>query len=153
MISRFILVVLLLSACLPQAKPDKITPPKDFNAIKSAITNVLHQQAEDWNKGSIDDFMKGYWHSDSLQFIGMGGIKTGYDTVTARYKRHYDTKDKMGTLTFSDLVIEPLDSDTNLVHVTGKWHVQLKDTAQAGLFSLIWKQVGNDWRIMIDHTW
>lgn len=151
--SSFALALLLLSACAPQPKPDKIHPPKDFNAIKSSITNVLDQQAKDWNKGSIDDFMKGYWHSDSLQFIGMRGIKRGYDTVTARYKRHYNTRDKMGTLTFSDLAIEPLDKDTSLVHVTGKWHVQLKDTAQAGLFSLIWKQVGQDWRIMIDHTW
>jgi len=153
MTSRFILAILLLGACTPQPKPDKIHPPKDFIAIKTAIANVLQQQADDWNRGSIDDFMKGYWHSDSLQFIGMGGIKTGYDTVAARYKRHYDSKDKMGTLTFSNLAIRPLDRDTSLVHVTGKWHVQLKDTAQAGIFSLIWKQVGDDWRIMIDHTW
>lgn len=149
----FASVLLLLCACVPQPKPDTAQEHKDFNAIKSAVTNVLDQQAKDWNRGSIDDFMKGYWHSDSLQFIGRGGIKHGYDTVTARYKRHYDTKDKMGTLTFSDLSIKPLDRDMSLIHVTGKWHVQLKDTAQAGLFSLIWKQVGPDWKIMIDHTW
>lgn len=149
----FASTLLLLCACAPQPKSGQTRPPKDFNAIKTAITKVLDQQAKDWNRGSIDDFMKGYWHSDSLQFIGMGGIKLGYDTVVARYKRHYDTKDKMGTLTFSDLHIAPLDKDTNLVHVTGKWHVQQKDTVQAGIFSLIWKEVGQDWRIMIDHTW
>jgi len=34
------------------------------------IRNVMDQQVNCWNKGDIDCFMKSYWQSDSLMFIG-----------------------------------------------------------------------------------
>ena len=37
---------------------------------KQAILNVLETQRIAWNKGDIDSFMKGYWKSDSLMFVG-----------------------------------------------------------------------------------
>ncbi|MGB1831661.1 MAG: hypothetical protein ACPHIT_05630, partial [Flavobacteriaceae bacterium] len=35
-----------------------------------AITAILFQQQEDWNKGAIDAFMEGYLNSNELVFSG-----------------------------------------------------------------------------------
>lgn len=37
---------------------------------KQQIIQVLKVQQESWNEGDIEGFMNGYWHSDSLIFIG-----------------------------------------------------------------------------------
>lgn len=43
---------------------------------KEAILKVLTTQTTTWNKGDIDGFMKTYWKSDSLLFIGQKGLIT-----------------------------------------------------------------------------
>ena len=37
---------------------------------ESAIRSVLEKQVVAWNEANIDEFMKGYWKSDSILFIG-----------------------------------------------------------------------------------
>lgn len=43
------------------------------SADETAIRKLLEDQTIAWNKGSIEDFMKGYWQNDSLMFIGKNG--------------------------------------------------------------------------------
>lgn len=117
-----------------------------------SILNVLKQQAADWNKGDIDAYMQGYWKSDSLRFIGKRGIKYGYDSITAMYKKHYSDKEKMGHLLFSGLKYTQLSAVPSIVNVTGKWNISGKDSA-GGFFSLLMKPVYGEWKIITDHTW
>src|SRR5690606_40403736 len=62
---------------------------------KEAILDVMSQQEQDWNNGDIDAFMKGYWRSDSLMFVGKNGIKYGWQTTLENYKKSYPDKSTM----------------------------------------------------------
>jgi hypothetical protein len=57
------------------------------NKDEVAIRQTLNRQVKDWNTGNVDDFMKGYWKSDSLLFIGKNGPKYGYNTTLENYKK------------------------------------------------------------------
>ena len=46
---------------------------------ESVITDLLYEQEEAWNNGDIKSFMKAYWVSDSLKFIGASGVTYGYN--------------------------------------------------------------------------
>lgn len=143
------LMALLCMACsTPDVKQSSTNPYSD----STAAIDVLMQQQDAWNKGSIDDFMKGYWHSDALKFISKRGIRYGYDSVAASYKRHYNSKSLMGHLTFSNLKVHPLDSSCHLLNVTGQWQITGTDTS-GGVFSLIMKPFNGVWVITTDHTW
>lgn len=48
---------------------------------ETAIKQVLAKQVTAWNQGNIEEFMKGYWQSDSLVFIGKNGPNYGYKTT------------------------------------------------------------------------
>jgi hypothetical protein len=37
---------------------------------ETAVRQLLNDQTQAWNRGDIDSFMKTYWESDSLTFIG-----------------------------------------------------------------------------------
>jgi len=56
----------------------------------------------------------------------------------------------MGTLTFSDLVIDRLADDTFLVR--GRWKLKLSNGNPDGLYTLIVKKKPEGWRIVHDHT-
>lgn len=60
------------------------------------ILAVLDEQAKAWNNGNIDAYMEGYWNSDDLIFTSSGKITKGWTTTLDKYKKNYDTKDKMG---------------------------------------------------------
>jgi beta-aspartyl-peptidase (threonine type) len=57
----------------------------------------------------------------------------------------------MGTLSFEDLVIEPLGDAAALAR--GRWKLQLPDGKTAGgLFTVILKKLPEGWRIIHDHS-
>jgi len=116
------------------------------------ISNVLKNQTDEWNKGNVDGFMQGYWNSKELRFITKRGIKFGYDSVSNGYKRSYNTKEKMGELTFSKLQFFDLNGK-DLKQVFGMWKVSKINETDSGNFSLIFKQIDGHWKIIIDHTW
>lgn len=160
----YIFILLVFASCDPLKAPktergvaaEILTEAKakvDFNTARAEIQKVMDDQARAWNEGSIDGFMKGYWRSDSLKFITQNGIRMGYDSVSLNYKKHYDSKDKMGRLNFSKLHFSSLDKDDEIINVTGKWEVIQKNKTVSGIFSLVFRQVDSKWRIIIDHTW
>src|ERR1700727_1004233 len=77
-------------------------------AEDSAIRAVLAQQAVDWNRGDLDAFASGYKNSPDILFIG-SKVSRGYSQMLERYRTAYSTREKMGTLTYSDLEVQPLD--------------------------------------------
>src|SRR3981189_2711261 len=89
------------------------------SADEAAIRKVMAGQTEAWNRGSIDDFMKSYWKSDSLMFIGQSGITYGYTNTLNNYKKNYSDADKMGKLFFTLLKINKLSR--KYCFVIGKW--------------------------------
>jgi hypothetical protein len=117
------------------------------------ISKIMQAQVDSWNNGSIDGFMRGYWRSNDLKFITKNGIRKGYDSVATRYKRHYNSKEKMGVLAFKNLEFSTYDQKEELVNVTGKWFIEQKEKTDSGFFSLLFKEIDSRWVIIVDHTW
>lgn len=113
------------------------------------ITVILQTQAQAWNEGDIDGFMKYYWNSPELSFVGKNGVSKGWQKVYDNYKKNYPTREAMGILTFDQLVFDVLSAKACLV--TGSWHLQ-KEKEAGGWFTLLFKKIKGEWLIVYDHT-
>ena len=120
--------------------------------VSTAITKVLQTQADAWNAGDLDKFMTAYLKSPDISFVSADGEQRGYDALEARYRKKYGTKrDTMGTLSFSNLRIQPL-GQTNALCI-GNWQVERKgQLSLQGIFSLVWTKTDGAWKIIHDHT-
>jgi len=121
-------------------------------ADDSAIRAVLAQQAVDWNRGDLDAFAAGYKNSSDILFIG-SKISRGYSQMLDRYRTAYSTREKMGTLTYSNLEVQPLD--VKFATVTGRFH--LERTAAGGVdasgsYLLVFEKTAQGWKIVRDVT-
>ncbi|HEY8398700.1 MAG TPA: nuclear transport factor 2 family protein [Flavihumibacter sp.] len=117
---------------------------------EQAIRKVLMDQQDAWNRGDIDAFMAGYWNSDSLLFIGSSGVTYGYQRTIERYKKTYNSREKMGQLKFDLLHFIPLSADTWMV--VGKWHLIRSVGDVGGHYTLLVKRINGKWVIISDHT-
>jgi ketosteroid isomerase-like protein len=122
----------------------------DQTKIAADIRAVMDVQAADWNRGDINAFMRGYWKSDKLIFVSGDNVARGWQATIDRYKRNYDTRAKMGTLTFSDLEIIVLSRDAAVV--LGSWSLAREKDNPHGKFTLVFRKIGGAWRIVMDHT-
>jgi hypothetical protein len=66
----------------------------------NAIKQLLLRQRDDWNKGNVAAFMKGYWESDSLLFIGKS-VSNGYQKHWIIIKKVIQTLLLWGILIFN----------------------------------------------------
>ncbi len=117
---------------------------------RSAVRAVLDAQVAAWNRGDIEGFMEGYNKSPDTVFISGDTVTRGWTTVLDRYKRGYATRDKMGTLTFSELDIAPMNRETAVV--IGRWQLTRAADTPHGRFTLIFRRTKEGWRIVHDHT-
>ncbi len=139
--------ILLLTAFTAFVNITQAQSPTDHKAI----LGTLKRQNDDWNAGRVEQFMHGYWQSDSLTFVGKGGITHGYDATLANYKKRYPDRASMGTLAFTILKTE--FPGPNVAYVIGKWHLtrpQIGDVG--GHFTLLWRKIRGQWVIISDHS-
>ena len=115
-----------------------------------AIRNLLVHQTEAWNRGDIEGFMQTYWQNDSLMFVGKGGVTWGWKNTLAHYKKGYPDKEAMGKLSFDIIQIKQLSKD--YFFVTGKWMLKRKTDDLNGHFTLLIRQINNQWKIVADHS-
>ena len=137
----FVLIMLLASAGLAQSKDEK---------TKTAIRKVMDEQAEAWNRGNIEGFMQGYWNSPELKFVSGDNVTKGWQPTLDRYRKNYDSKAKMGVLTFSGLEINIISKDAAIV--LGNWALQRESDNPKGKFTLIFRKFKDGWKIVHDHT-
>jgi beta-aspartyl-peptidase (threonine type) len=116
----------------------------------AAIRAIIDAQPVAWNRGDIDAFMAGYARSPKTTFVSGDEVTHGWQTVRDRYAKKYESREKMGTLTFSDLTITPLCDDAAIV--LGSWHLKRKDDEPHGKFTLLFRRLPEGWRIVLDHT-
>jgi ketosteroid isomerase-like protein len=131
------------------ARIDDLNPDWD-DWPRKAIHSVLSSQQAAWNRGDIDAFMDGYWKSDDLRFASGGTVTKGWQATLDRYRERYENREKMGTLSFSGLDVNVLGEDAALVF--GRWKLERKEDAPAGLFTLLFRKIGDNWVIVHDHT-
>src|SRR6266550_8383861 len=143
---RIVLVASLLFLFGVTSASGQTKTAKDAKAIQA----VLDAQVAAWNRGDIEAFMDGYERSEKTVFVGGDTVTRGWQTVLDRYKRNYDTREKMGTLTFSDLEITPVGNDGALVLM--RWHLQRAKDEPHGRSTLIMRRTKQGWRIVHDHS-
>jgi len=120
------------------------------NDPEKSMRNVLDNQVKAWNNGDMEQYMNGYWKSDSLRFIGKNGIKYGWQNTLNNYKKSYPDKATMGVLKFDILSVELLSNDKGFV--IGKWEIKQEKGVINGIFSLLFKEIKGNWVIICDHT-
>ena len=115
-----------------------------------AIIDILNKQEKDWNRGDIDEFMKGYLKSEKLVFSGSSGPIYGWKATLDRYKKTYSDKEKMGKLKFEILNVIALSP--KVIQLQGKFNLTRSIGDAFGYFTLNWINVKNRWYIISDHT-
>jgi uncharacterized protein (TIGR02246 family) len=116
------------------------------------IRQVLDTQVTAWNRGDIPAFMEGYDKSDSTTFVS-ATITKGHAQVLANYLKRYPTRANMGTLKFTDLDIRMLGADYAVV--IGRFHLDRTPQSggeASGIFTLLFHNTSQGWRIILDHT-
>jgi hypothetical protein len=141
----FFLIILLSNYCFAQPKT-----PGSKEADEAAIRQLLTRQIEAWNGGDIVGFMKTYWESDSLMFIGKNGITYGWTNTLNNYKKNYTDSAAMGKLSFDILLLKRLSFQ--YFHVIGKWHLQRSVGDMSGHYTLLLKKIKGIWVIIADHS-
>jgi ketosteroid isomerase-like protein len=149
---NWLTAALLLVALAPLSlrAQHSVTPNQRETKRITSIRAVLDAQRDAWNRGDIEGYMDGYDRSPDTEFIGGDTITRGWQTVLERYKKKYDSREKMGTLTFSDIEVNMLSKDAALV--LGRWSLQRASDRPHGTFSLIFRRTKQGWRIVHDHS-
>ena len=147
-----LLAALLLVAIIPlsiQAQ-GSAKPNKREGRISGGVRAVLEAQRDAWNRGDVEGYMDGYARSEDTVFVSGDNVSRGWQTVLDRYKKTYNSREKMGTLTFSDLEITPVGNDTAIV--LGRWLLKRANDEPHGRFTLILRRTKQGWKIVHDHT-
>lgn len=117
---------------------------------KSEILNVLEKQRLAWNEGNLEQYMMGYWNSDSLLFVGKRGPQYGWQKTFDNYKKSYPDKSAMGILTFNILKVDVYTTD--YAFVLGEWILDRKKDQPRGFFTLQLKKIEGKWKVIADHS-
>ncbi len=134
------LAILLTSGC-------RRRPSNDGEA---EIRAVLQDQVAAWNRADLAGFMEGYARLPGIRFASGDTIIQGWQPVYDRYRRTYTNAAAMGHLVFFDVKVEPIGSDSALVH--GHWRLERSGSAPTGVFTLLFRLYPEGWRIVHDHT-
>ena len=117
---------------------------------KEAILKVLSTQQAAWNRGDLEGFMQGYWRSDSLLFVGKAAPTHGWQATLDNYKKGYPDKAAMGILTFDIMKVDLLDA-TN-AFILGSWKLKREKDTPGGYFTLWFRKINGEWKVVVDHT-
>ena len=120
------------------------------SADEKSIREILSDQTKACNKGNLEDFMAGYWESDSLLFIGKSGVNNGWQKTLENYQKGYPDTTAMGKLNFDLLELRQLSPE--YFFVVGKWHLQRSIGNIGGHFSLLFNKINGKWKIVADHS-
>lgn len=123
---------------------------QNISEEKNEIMKVLNLQETAWNKGDLEEYMSGYWHSDSLMFVGSKGIQFGWEKTLANYKKSYPDKKAMGELSFEIISLDVLSEES--AFMLGKWFLKREIGNLSGHFTLLWKKISGEWKVVIDHS-
>lgn len=140
----YLVLILLCIGC--KTTQPSVLGETDYNQIRS----VLNAQQAAWNRGSLEEFMKGYVNSSELAFIGSRGVTRGWDQTLANYRKGYEDKAAMGKLEFEVLEMRGLGPLSCLM--IGKYTLTRENDEPSGYFSLIWEKINGQWLITTDHT-
>lgn len=115
-----------------------------------AVTAVLEEQARAWNEGDIETFVAHYLDSPRTRFVSGNTALYGVADLLERYRRNYPDRAAMGRLSFAELDVRVLSPD--FAFVFGRFHLERENDAPTGLFTLLFENTPDGWKISHDHT-
>lgn len=80
-------------------------------------------------------------------------MRRGYAQMLVTYRKHYATREQMGTLSFSRLAVQPLDA--HFATVTGHFHLARSKAGGGnadGYFMLVFEKTAQGWKIVRDDS-
>ena len=114
------------------------------------VGRVLDEQVAAWNQGDLERFAATY---DEAAVMAGKPPTRGRAAILERYRKHYPSRARMGTLSFSDLEVQSLSAD--YASVMGRWRLA-RSAAEGGdtggIFTLLVKRTPAGWKIVLDHT-
>jgi len=138
----YLTLLLAISSCVSTTSTDESA---------KAIVKVLMDQEDAWNKADLETYLNGYWDDDRLRFIAPHSISYGLDEVREMYQRGYKTPADFGELQFELQEIDLLSVDA--AAVVGSYKLTYEDRKdRKGNFTLIFKKIGDEWKIIQDHS-
>jgi hypothetical protein len=144
----FIRTLILLAILISCGKKPEVLSDKP--SIVAKIDTLMNEQQLSWNAGDLEGFMKHYWKSDSMRFVGKNGISFGWQRTLDNYKSSYPDNNARGQLQFNNLYKDVL-SDSS-AFVIGKWTLFRTADTLSGHFTLLWKKMNGKWVIVADHS-
>lgn len=118
---------------------------------RQAIIKVMETSRLAWNKGDLESFMQCYWKSDSVMFISPTGPTFGYANTLKNYKQTFaKTKTSMGKLTYAIKKVELINKDNAFVY--GGWNLKYTKSSSSGYYTLWFKKINGEWKIVVDHS-
>ncbi|TRX63283.1 DUF4440 domain-containing protein [Carboxylicivirga sp. M1479] len=139
---------ILLFACAPKQNEQVLRPVDEL--VRQDILSQMEASSQCWNKGDFEGYMQVYWQSDSLQFMGLNNITHGWQQTLDNYKRGYPTAAHRGVLSYAFKHFNQVADDC--VIVVGSYHLEREMSNAEGNFSLVWKRIDGQWKIILDHT-
>jgi hypothetical protein len=124
---------------------------KSVEDDKKAILKVLKTQRLAWSDNNLEEFMEGYWKSDSLQFYGSNGLVQGWDNTLTRYQRAYPTADDTGELKYLINTVTKINDGS--YYVMGEYHLKRKAGNANGFFMLVFRRMDGKWKIIADTSY
>jgi ketosteroid isomerase-like protein len=145
---RFINSLLFLSGALffiacSTAQRGAVTNPS------APITALMHQSAEDWNRGDLDRFMALY--DTASTFLTQNG-NLRLPGMRENYQRGFFKGNKpIQNLRFEAMEVRPLGNGHALL--TGRFVLYGNDLPdRKGIYTLVFVQRGKEWKILHDHS-
>jgi ketosteroid isomerase-like protein len=114
------------------------------------IRAILKAQEAAWNRADLRAFMKGYWESDSMLFMGKKGPTYGYTATLNNYLKSYPDTAHTGHFTSTIVIMKRL-SKVYFV-VVGQWQLKRSAGDVGGYYSLLFRKIKGEWLIVMDHT-
>lgn len=144
----FLSLLILFSCNTTQTSVSERSISQSYPEVKQAIEKVMSAQTLAWNNHDLEGFMQGYWKNDSLKFYGSRGLTYGWDNTLSNYKKSYPTKNESGTLKF---VINDISKiENNAYWVMGEYHLSRPIGDANGVFTIIFKYIEGQWKIVAD---
>ena len=114
------------------------------------ILEAMKLCANNWNAGDMEGFVSFYKRSPDIVLVGPHSL-VGFARVRAYYLKAYSTSEARGTLTYSQLQVQPLDR--RLATLTGHFHLE-RDRAgggnQDGYFLVVFEHTAAGWKMVRD---
>jgi ketosteroid isomerase-like protein len=118
----------------------------------SQIKAVMQKSANDWNRGDLNAFATCYKNAPDILIVG-ATVSRGYNSMVDVYRKGFGTKEKMGTLTFSKVEVQPLDA--RFATATGHFHLERTSAGGGnadGFYLLVFEKTRQGWKIIRDDS-